>query len=290
MPQEAANICGEELRGVVNEVKGKAQLRRKGGKSDELIGRANVNLSLHRGDKLKCDEGGKLIITICGNRLEITPEKLHTISPIDAISPEERNGLRFISDFFKSGSRKRGGGDFLLFPAENNTSVVRPDTMIIRWKQLESPPFPLSLGIMEDDKLLWRRDNIDSGAGELSSAEIRETLNKLRTDNAIHEVKLIIQSERGISLVKFRVLSLNEEQSLGEELSKYDKKSEILRHMWRAYVFNQHDLALDAAAEYEAVLAAAPESMEVREATIAIQKWAGNQRREKELESKLQKE
>jgi hypothetical protein len=288
MQHEAANICGEELRGVVNEVKGKAYLVRKGGKSVELIARTNVNLSLHRGDQLKCDAGGKLIITVCGNRLEITCGKPYPISSIDALSPEQRNAARSISDSLKRRSRIRGG-DFLLFPNEDNTSVVLPDTVVIRWKHLDPPPFPLSLRIMEDDVLLWRRDNIDSGAGEFSSAEIREALNKLRNDNAGHEVKLEIQSERGISVVTFRVLSLNDEQSLENELSKYDKESEILRHMWRAYVYNQHGLAIDAAAEYEAALAAAPESMEVREATIAIQKWAGNQRREKELELKLPK-
>jgi hypothetical protein len=288
MSQEAANICGEELRGVVNEVKGKAYLWRKNGNSDELISRANINLTLHRGDQLKCAAGGELIITVCGNRLKITSEKPYPLSSIDALSPAQRNAARVIFDSFKSRSRKRSG-DFLLFPAEDNTSVVRPDTLVIRWKQLDPPPFPLSLRIMEGDEVLWKRENIDSGAGELSSAEIREMLNKLRNDNSTHEVKLKIQSERGISMVTFRVLSLNDERSLENELSKYDKESEILRHMWRAYVYNQHGLAIDAAAEYEAVLAAAPESIEVREAAIAIQKWAGDQKREKELELKLPK-
>ncbi len=291
--QESSGPCGIEISARVQELKGVVYLKRKNSSSPERIKKAQTHLILRRGDSIMCGRDGRVIIELCRNRVEVAAQNQYSVSAIDLISPEANKRIN-INDFFKRFSRERDR-EFILFPSDDNTSVIRPETLIIRWRQAKNPLLNFSISrvtddpfsILDDQEKIWEQEDIDGSLGELSSDKLRELLNAARRESPKQVYALVIQSGQEISTAKFKVLTSSEEELLLKELSQYDSDPSIVRHIGRACVYAKQGLRIDAALEYEAVLAEAPESIEVLQAVIAVQRWAGNLKRERELISRL---
>jgi len=196
-----------------------------------------------------------------------------------------------LTAFSELGGRKRGASSVFFSPAPE--SVVRPEHLVFQWTP-DSSEKPVSLSITEANpsisgaKPIWHQENVDGRTGRLDSPEARSALQAYRTGGSHNPLVLALtQGEAKAKSVQFSLLVPRDETELTQQLADMDELPALLRHTGRAYILNAFKLYNEAADEYEAALAAAPNSTPLLLAAISAQQQTGNKAREEALRKRL---
>jgi hypothetical protein len=288
MPGEA--FCqAEAIAGIVKDVHGPVSLKQ--GKSDKtgvkLDSRYDQARLLYVGQEISCGPGGSIYLSLC-NGDEYQDKQIQGPAGY-AISPANKClSLEELKEYARLGGRDRGTVSPIFSPA--NDSVVRADTLVVRWVAGQKPrAFSLQI-VTASPGVIWQQEVPRTSSGTLSSEDLRQTLTRLRDRDEPLLLRFKDKSSRAGTegAITFSLLSASQEQQLQQELSAWDKKAEgILRRLGRASIFVRHLMFTDAAEEYEAALAQAPRSRDLLQRTIRAQLRIGNAPRVRELRQRL---
>ena len=244
---------------------------------------------LHAGDELLVEGNGELKLKVFRkDEPEVITPGLGWY-PIPAgtviITPNPTRGI-YLGQTRIAG-RRRGVQSTILSP--QRYGVVRPQGIVFRWVPFKERSFlDLSLKLERDNKDLWSQNKVEGTSGELTSEIARKSLRKIQKRSVSRYVEFVLVPEIGKpQRVLFRVISLEEEEALAKELTKWDSLSGFVRNMHRAYNFSRRRLYDEAAGEYESALADSPESPDLLQATIRAYCRAGNRIRAEELAKRL---
>jgi hypothetical protein len=281
----AADDPGGDIAGYIDQIRGEVYFKKTRLDETVKLTRINVRQALHPGERVRCGQGGYLKICVYKQCKEIKgPSEWY---PIPHIPLSESDARRIALQRFWGGGRPRGGGTVIFSPADD--SVVVPDRLTIQWATSDEDK-SVTLTILSDaNHVIWQEENADGATGLLVSESARKALLKYRNDRGKGLLKLVLvrpneQSEQA----RFSILSLENEQSLQQELMKWDKEeASLLRHAYRAYAFSSRGMLTEWVEEYEAALAETPESHDLLVATINANRGIGNARRVSDLMKRL---
>jgi hypothetical protein len=287
-PAEA--FCqSEAIAGIVKDVHGPVSLKQ--GKNDKtgvkLDSRYDKARLLFVDQEIYCGPGGVIYLSLCNGDeyedKEIQGPGGYTISPANKC-----RSLEELKEYARLGGRDRGSVSPIFSPA--NDSVVKPDTLVIRWVAGPKRRASALEIISASAGVVWQHEIPNVSSGTFSAEDLRQTLVKLRDRD---EPLLLRFRERSGTAgaegaVTFSLLSVNQEQQLQQELSAWDKKAEgMLRRLGRASIFVRHLMFIEAAEEYEGALELAPKSRDLLNRTIRAQLRTGNSLRVQELRLRL---
>jgi hypothetical protein len=255
---------------------------------ERLTTRNAPGKELRAGNELKAESGGEVIIQIFGEKKQIVITDGMGWYPIPnrrliiTAQPARSN----FKNQFQAGGRPRGSSQIILSPQRHG--VIRPSTLVFRWRPLKESPVTLSFKLARDNKTLWSQANIDGMSGQLTSELARKSLRKIQKRSVSRYIEFTLAPTVGkTQRTLFRVMSVNEEELLAKELSTWDGNVEFTRIIGRAWVFSRYRLYDEAAAEYESALIDSPESADLLETTIRAYCRAGNRIRAEELAKRL---
>lgn len=274
--------------GILEEMRGRAYWKRDAhSKEIRLSSQRDKGRLLHAGERIRCDKGGRLLLQLYNRRMRIRcPSDWF---PIPHVPPSLTNLARqALEEYGRTGGRDRG---MSVIYSPSNRSKVKPATFELRWaiKKL-SHAFTVAVKeINPRGQEILRLNVRDGTSGRFASDEARRALAQYRTMRGHGPLLLLIlDGEREIDTVSFSLLSVQDEATLEQELAFWDKERKGLwRHLGRASAFIRQRMFIDAAEEYEAALAQAPESIDLLKRTIGAQRRAGNFAREEELVQRL---
>lgn len=251
--------------------------------------RRDIGRLLYAGERVRCGQGGRLRFRVYGRGVRIKgPSGWFPIPH----QPTGREDLRrkALEEYGSTGGRDRGGSRFYS-PAP--ASKVRPSTFEIRWVPRLAPADASTLVLREESRWgreLWRQEIKGTASGRLVSDTARQALAGYRAGQKHGPLLLILSdsANREVNSVKFYLLSAREERSLRRELAFWGREPEGLwRRLGRASTFIRHSMYAEAADEYEAALAHAPESVHVLKRAIQAHRETGNTEREEALTRRL---
>lgn len=202
-------------------------------------------------------------------------------------SLSESDPRRDALQHFGGGGRPRVSGVVIFSPADD--SIETPGRFTIRWVAADGEKNILFAIFDDTNKMIWREPVADGATGQLVSDRVREALLKYRSAGGKGILKLILtRPDEQPEQVRFSLLSSENEQSLQQDLMKWDKEeASLLRHAYRAYSFSSRGMLTEVVDEYEAALAEAPDSRDLLVATIIANRNIGNLPRARELVKRL---
>lgn len=258
-------------------------------KQSRLDPKSDAARRLYPGEQVRCEPGGFLRLRVGGRLRDINgPSGWFTI-------PREASGQtdplrKALDEYGRRGGRDRGGKvPTVVVFSPSDRSVVRPDIFTIRWVPLK-PQCDASFTIHDaDGKQIWRQGHVRGTAGVLNSVAARRALRKYHREQGEGSLTLTLTGSCGEETQSaFSLLSLTDEQSLKREIVQWNKEpGSLTRHLGRAAVFTRYGMFPQAAEEYEAALAKAPQSRDLLMRTIVAQRRVGNSAREQELSKRL---
>ena len=272
--------------GVVSDLKGKALIRESPTATPrEIIKGTN----LREGDELLCQEHGLLKIRVFGREKEVVIKPdfgWYPIPPLRSLVGANVAKLLTIMQFKRAG-RKRSFASIISSPQRGG--IIRPARLVFRWTPFrERVSLRLSLKLVGKNNPFWTEVGIDGAAGQFVSEKAQRLVKKVQKENYYVDVEFSLTPQGGrLHQILFRVMSSREESSLLSELSRWDEISDFTRNMGRAYAFSRRQLYDEAAAEFEASLTDAPESLDLLRAAIKAYCLAGNKSRAEELARRL---
>jgi hypothetical protein len=253
---------------------------------------AEVGASLLAGDRVRCDEGGRLDLELREGSKSISTSKPDTWTTISEAAPRRDAAARPSDDYFKLGGATRGGLLTWVYspPGGSEDGAVWPSHFVIRWIPPETPG-RISLAVHDaTGKQLWPRGSnrqvaVVGATGELIAPELRDVLLEYQRSGSQAKLTLVLANPDGDeSSVQFSVISSADEDALQRQMNDCTREDGLMRFICPAYYLRQHHLYTEAAEEYEDALKAfAPASVELMQHAIAAHGLTGNSKREKEL-------
>jgi len=268
---------------IIEKITGVVILKHEG-KQIRLKPETDMARRLYAGDSVYCTKGAKLSLRIGGKETKLDENSKWFQIPTQ-MSPDSET-QRALNAYGRIGGRKRGGrGKSTLFsPADE--SAVSPELFTIRWAPPARKNCVAAIDMQgRDGKVLWQEKNIDVATGKFDSEKARQALATYRTANMNGSIRLNLTDSCGnASHSDFKVLSIDDENSLKEELRFWDCEPESwMKHLGRASVFSQYQMYSEVADEYEQALALLPSSRDLLSRTAEAQHAIGNLSRAKEL-------
>lgn len=271
---------------IVEKFDGKVLLKQNG-KQLELNSKTDVARRLYAGDSVHCELNARLTLRIGGRTTELDDKSGWFVIPRSTTQADPRQ--QAIDEYGRIGGRSRGpiSNSILNSPADD--SMATPDFFFISWAPVERRcriSFTLE---GPGGKRLWTDSGIEGAAGVLESDAAREALVNYRREFGGGEFRLKLIDSCGHSdQSNFGMLSTVQEQKLKTALALWDQEeNELFARLGRASVFIQARMPPQAAKEYEAALALAPDSLDLIESTGGAERLTGNVRRARELEKRL---
>jgi hypothetical protein len=244
---------------------------------------------LRVGQSLKADGQGKVQVKLCNGKTETVGNKWYRISQVicsNTTNSEKRNVLNSL--FVPGGRTNRGDDEFILFPLENEITIIRPETAIFRWKTTSEKKLSLSVNIVGQDKPIWKQE-VDVEPKSFTSDELKKLLADIRQKqpDAKLQLKLSIAFLGTENSAVFQIFSLPDEENLQKELAETNSEQGIFRHLARAEIYSRYKLYNEVANEYEEALKLSPESIELLTAAASAQDLAGNFNRRNEIDVQI---
>jgi hypothetical protein len=222
------------------------------------------------GDRLRCNGAGHIVVGQ-GPTSQIISKKdgwvlVHRSAILNSIGEDHDPAVT-----------RTGSGQPIYSPPSGGAALA--GDLIIRWD-----PWP---GIDQITISVWSKatrqkfccaGTFDGKTGSLESPELRRELMPLRERNA-DERELVLNISASLLrdfVVEFRLLSATEETRLDGELTAWEGKNALLRHLGRAHVFSTFLLFTQAAEESEAALTLAPDSPYLLALSIDAERRTGN--------------
>jgi len=276
--------------GMVVGITGTARLRNADRTEQKLTAR-NFAVSLIVGQSLKADGQSKVQIKLCNGKTETVGSKGYRVSQVicsGSENSEKRQILKSIFDFGARYKTNRGNDEFILFPLEKEITIIRPETVVFRWKSTSEKKLSLSVNLIGEDKPIWKQEVAGEQRG-FTSVELKKLLEDLRQKqpDAKFQLKLSIASLGTENSADFQLFSLQDEKTLQKELAQNNNEQGVFRHIVRAEIYSRYKLYLEAANEYEEALKLSPESIDLLNATASAQDRAGNFKRRDEIDEQL---
>lgn len=274
---------------IVERLSGTVFLKQDGNtKPLKLNAKSDLARPLYVGDALHCETGGKITVRI-GSRVTELNEKSGWFIVSRPASAQSDRIQKAIAEYGRIGGRDKGGGPRVLVYSPTDEGVVTPETFVIRWVPL-GKKCDASLVIKEPgDNELWRQDNVSGLAVSLDSASARQAISTYRSKVGEGTLFLKLTDSCGhADQSRFDVLSLEDEESLRKELAHWnDETGKMIAHLGRASVFTSYKMFPQAAQEYEAALALAPQSYDLLKKNVDAHRRCGNHARADQLEKRL---
>jgi len=282
------NAMGQKpVAAIVEKISGTVMLKQNG-KQITLNPKTDIARRLFAGDSLHCEQGAKLTLRVGGRFTELDDKSGWFTIP-SMISTHEDPRLRAIEAYGRIGGRSRGPLPLSILYSPMNQSATTPDSFTIRWTPLKSGCVASFVLEEPSGSRLWDQTNVDGTLGVLSSDSARQALLNYRSKSSATLLRLKLVDSCGDSdEATFDLLSVADEQALKTELAQWDSDADkLLTHLGRASAFSDRRMFFQAAEEYEAALALAPDSHDLIDSTIGAERKAGNLRRAMELEKRL---
>lgn len=204
-------------------------------------------------------------------------------------APEAASGESYDPADMKTGGGNRGNGEFIFFPLEKETTVIRPETVVFRWF---SVPEKLTLSITKagTTDTIWSGD-VDGGLGHFYSAEMRKALAAIRLKAQNADLVLTLRSVRSSTenSTNFRIFPLTEEEKLKKAILETRAETGVFGCLRRADIYMEKKLYIEAAAEYEKALKISPANVENLLSAAKAQDLSGNFDRRDQIEARLRK-
>lgn len=254
--------------------------------------RVAVYFSIPYRDQLKKLED-VMAVNTAGDRNSDTGERATTTAGRVADSPEmsaKRGGIGAVGGILGglATGRSTWEGRSVRIISPSRYSKVWPDSLTFRWQPV-SHKSNLTLSIRTiDGVLLWTQSGIDGKLGRFYSSEASAALKRFRAENPNSLIRFSAWDQNRVlhaSIVS--LLSIEDEESLKQELSELDDEEGFLLHIYRADAFHRRQLYSEEADEYEIVLNSSPESEDVLVATLIANCLANNAGRAAELAQQL---
>jgi hypothetical protein len=286
-PGSAAGQQGSNA--LIEKVSGGAFVRHDASAKPIKLEQTDVARRLYPGEQVRCEQGGFLRLRVAGKLRDVYgPSSWFTIPR--ATSSQTDPLQKALDEYGRRGGRDRGGPvPAVIVFSPSDRSVALPDLFTVRWvpstKECETS------FIIEDadGEKIWGQEHVRGTAGVLYSATARHALRKYRRVSGAGPLTLRLTDACGNETkVVFTLLAVTDEKLLGQELARWQKEpGNLTRHVGRGAVFAGYGMFPQAAEEYEAALAQAPQSLELLLRTIVAQRGVGNSAREQELTKRL---
>lgn len=275
--------------GMVVGITGTAQLKGTNGKEQKLTAR-NFAVSLSVGQSLKADGQGKVQIKLCNGKTETVGNRWYRVSQLicsNSANSEKRNVLESVFDFGGRYKANRGDDDFILFPLEKEITMIRPETLVFRWK-VTTEKLTISVSIAGQDKAIWTQE-IAGEPRTFTSDELKKLLGEIlqKQPDAKLQLKLSVARLGTENSADFKMFSPQAEENLQKELAETNGEQGIFKHLARAEIYSYYKLYIEAAYEFEEALKLSPESIELLTATASAEDRAGNILRRNEIDGQL---
>lgn len=285
----AAGAQGSERLGYIETVHGKVFLKRADGVIRQLSPTHDLARLVYADDRVRAEGGGWIRIQTGAELVKVPLDKDWMAIPRGAKSIPKKIEVA-LERYGRIGGRPRS------VETRSHTSVIAPahdSAVAARWFVIELVPgesdCSVSLELRDMNRVvLWRVDG-HRVSMKLDAGPPRE---KVAARQAEARVRLELEPTGDCidsRIVEFELLSRDEENALGEELATWDEATHgvLLSRLGRASVFAEYDLHREVAAEYEAALVAAPQSIDLLARTIAAHDMIENLSRKAELVQKL---
>lgn len=280
-----AAAAQEGSSGIIEEVHGTVFLKRSNARQERLDPKQDAARRLYPGDRVRCTRGSLLRINLGGEPRTIQTTAWFTIPQPDSSVPTQFRQM--LDDYAYRGSRDRALPIQVYSPT--NYGAVLIEDFVIRWAPYTlGCTFSLSVQDVATARV-WRKDNVDSGAGSINDASARRALAGYRAKVGTGPLKLVVNDSCGsTTTVSFSVLSAEEERLLKTDLAFWETQTgAFVRRIGRASIYNRFRLFPQAAEEYEAALSEAPDSWYLLTRTITAHRTSGNFARADELKKRL---
>jgi hypothetical protein len=129
---------------------------------------------------------------------------------------------------------------------------------------------------------------VDVASRELTDGDLRALLRQRQAAGNTGALAMVLSADGVEQSVSFSVLGHAEERAVDAEQAAFASAPGLLPRLGRAHVLLRHRLYHDAASEYEAALALAPESRVLLCKTFEAQRLTGNLARAGELRRRLE--
>jgi hypothetical protein len=215
---------------------------------------------LFAGQWVSCAAGCKeLIISYCNVKSRVTERpRWRRIISINCSAPEGERG----------GSSKGEDGS-LISPRESE--LIRPQNFSLRWKRYKYPVnVKLTIGINLGETI-WGPATIDGTTGLFKSHSLRAALGSAQKRGDLRLVVVWTPGKELSARVRFKLISIEDEQDLVEKLRVFDNESDrTVKALGRATILSEYELDADAAREFEQALAIAQRHTADRETLIEL--------------------
>jgi hypothetical protein len=261
------------------------------GKQIRLNPKSDVARVLYVGDSVHCEKGATLSLSVAGRTTELdgTSGWFTIAIPRKAAATSDAH-QKALDAYGRIGGRERGAVPKSIVYSPTDEAAVVPDLFMIRWIPTRRRCVASWVIQAQDGQQLWRQDKVDGTSGSLESTTAREALMKYRANAGARTLVLKLKDSCGNDdQITFGLLSVPGEKSLKEELAFWDHEPDkLIVHIGRATVFNSYSLLPQAADEYEAALALAPNSHDLLKRTSDANWATGNITRAKQLERRVE--
>lgn len=274
--------------GIVEKIRGTVWWRRnKNAKAARLDPKIDIGRRLYPGEQLRCAPNSKIRLNFAGRIGKLRGPS--TWIPIQKVNRSQSRLQQALDEYYQLGGLDRPAHSPVFSPSDDCKKI--PEKFVIRWNP-DSVTSTVSFVIQEDsgnENVIWRQDHVDGRSGLLAAGSLKQRLAEDRAKFGERRLKLKLINLQGREIaVSFSLLSVKSEQSLKRELAFWNgKPGRLMPHLGRASIFIRYRMDSEAAEEYEAALAAAPESRDLLIRTIQAQRKIGNFARAKELEQRL---
>jgi len=286
-PGVQVKVVGQRpVAAIVEKVSGTVLLKQSG-KQFTLNPRTDIARRLFAGDSVHCQARANLSLLVGGRATELDDKSGWFVIP-NTSSAQADSRQRAIDAYGRIGGRKRGPAPLSSLYSPADDTAITPDLFVIRWTLVKGGCVA-SFALEEPNgNRLWMQTNVDATLGVLKSDSARQALINFRSKSRATLLLLKLVNSCGESaVISFDLLSVAEEQSLKAELNQWDSEADkLLTHLGRASAFSDRRMFFQAAEEYEAALATAPDSHDLIDSAIGAERKAGNLTRAKELEER----
>lgn len=273
--------------GIITDITCKGQIIEVGTNTPkDLIPEGDKHRPVASGDKLRCIGPGQ--IRVRQGQSEIVIQKDDTKKDDGWVLVQRSAILNSIGHDLDPAVTRGSSGQPIYSPPSGG--AARASDLLVRWN-----PWP---GIDQVTISVWSKTTqqkfccdgtFDGKKGSLESPELRKALMPLRERNT-DDRKLVLNISASLLrdfLIDFSLLSATEETQLDGELTTWDSKNSLLRHLGRAHVFSNYGLFTQAAEESEATLALESDSPYLLVLTIEAEYRTGNAAPVDELKRRL---
>ncbi len=274
--------------GVVLEIKGPVYLKTAPTSVPlQLDAKRDVMRRLYADQSLQAGPGGSIKLGLSTGIREIgPPEGWFVLRRAASLTAEQTKVAQALRRYGTPGGT-RGMTSTVFSPADGST--VRPTQLVIRWHpSTQSSTIDLRVET-ESGQVLWSQVGVDATSGRHDSVAARRALIEYQAGGGQEDLTLVRREADGTeSRVYFSLLTKTSERELEAELSKWNQAADpLLRAIGRAYEFGRRRLLVEAAEEFEAALALAPDSQDLILSTIDAHRRTGNYARAADLKNKL---